>query len=302
MVGICAEVVVRNEALFLRESLLSIAGAFEEIIVVDHDSVDETPNIIEDLKPLLPEMRVYRTKGEVSYANCRNLIAERTRCDWLCKWDADFVAYENNTPRGLDALRPRIDKLSSRGVNLILLHAPNCGPTLATTIRGKEMAGINGDIKVVRREVAKYKTGSYADEYCADIGALKRAHLNRDDEPAYMVHLDRLKLPERLIIRNLMFTHDKERFSGQTHLSFDQWLRQRGGSIDSRISRALNRMVSEIISFDFKRWGPHPKILTGAIGKAPMKVQGLFQWKRLTECGADKEFPALRAWLKERLA
>lgn len=302
-VTLCAGVVVRNEALFLRESLLSIKDCFDEIIVVDHGSVDETLDILEDLKPTLPEMRVYVTQGRESYANCRNLVAEQTKCDWIAKWDADFVAYESETPRGINSFRERLDDFSAAGVNLALLHAPNCGPTLETTLKGREVAGGKGDLKVSRREFSRHRTGRYADEYAVDAAKLRRVYLNRPGDPAFLVHLDKLKLPERLLIRDLMFTHDKERFSGTTQLSFDAWLKQRrvSATFQTMVESLLRRLEAKVVPFEFERWGPLPKLLTDAAKKQPFDLVSVGSRTILTESGISASFPRLRRWLEPLL-
>lgn len=298
MVAVCAEVVVRNEALFLTESLLSIKGCFDEIVVVDHGSIDETIDILNSLKPVIPEMKLFRMDGRTSYANCRNFVAENTRCDWLFKWDADFVAYDDEA-RNLSRLRKQIKDLAAQGTNLILIHAPNVGPTLKTTLRDKERAGGAGDIKVVRRDLAHYETAKFADTFVADPALLRRFYLNREDSPHFFVHLDRVKLPERLLLRSLMFQHDKIRFSGEDDRPFEEWLLRvfRPGELASRIERLMLDLQTQAVPFDFHRWGEHPKMLLDQARKEPMKFQRWFWRQRLVETGIGREFPRLRKWL-----
>lgn len=295
MISVCAEVVVRNEALFLEESLRSIANVFDEIIVVDHGSVDETIDILHSVKSDIPQMSIHCMDGRTSFAHCRNFVAENTRCDWVWKWDADFVAYDDDDPRSPLAFLPRLAEFDKRGHNMVLLHCPNCGPTFETTLSSQPKHGHNGDIKLMRRDIVRYVTGRYADTYSLPENAsLDRAWVNHDDSIAYFIHLTQLKLIERLVIRQLMFDQDKARFLGQSNMDFHAWLDNSGrGSLFDMIETHMARLRSEAVPFDFERWGPHPSILANARHKVPFRiVDGTVQ-----ETEVRAAFPKLWNWL-----
>lgn len=274
MPSVSAEIVVRNETLFLEASLLSIRDVFDEIIIVDHGSVDETVDIIEGQRTKIPQIRLIRADRTHSMAHCRNLAHARATSDWIFKWDSDFVAFEeaDREEQSLRAFVRSFDQATPANANLIVLHAPNCGPTLSTTIRGHERAGKSSDIKLMRRGTGHYETGKYADTFVAD-EPLRIHHLNRDDSPFYFVHLDRLKLPERLVLRDWMFNHDRDFFSGKTALGFEDWLRASGKNLEKAIQSLLDRLSELVVPYDVKRWGPLPARIRHREADIPFRVE-----------------------------
>jgi hypothetical protein len=124
---------------------------------------------------------------------------------------------------------------------------------------------------VIRREIAHWVTGKFADTF-APKQSLQRVYLNAPDSPAFLIQVDKLKLPERLLLRDQMFKFDIAR-AAESGEDFKAWLRRAGWkSVDSSIDRLLARMSEQLIDFDFDRWGPHPAALLKLGALSPYEV------------------------------
>jgi len=76
--------IVRDEADNLRDCLCPLAGCFDEIIVVDTGSTDETADIARELGA-----RVIEQPWEDDFAAARNVSINAALCDWILYLDAD---------------------------------------------------------------------------------------------------------------------------------------------------------------------------------------------------------------------
>ncbi len=81
-VSLC--MIVRNEAQNIRRCLESVAGAVDEIIVVDTGSTDETCQIAREAGA-----RVYRFLWNENFSDARNFSLEQAKGDWILFLDAD---------------------------------------------------------------------------------------------------------------------------------------------------------------------------------------------------------------------
>lgn len=109
--GVSAMIRVKNEASKIARCLHSIYSLFDEIVVVDNNSDDNTLDIVENLIRDLDSERKVRVLGYPFHvARCgddHNATAENSvhslayyynwclaqcRCPYVCKWDADMVA------------------------------------------------------------------------------------------------------------------------------------------------------------------------------------------------------------------
>ena len=108
--GTSAMVRVRNEARYVERALRSIAGAFDEIVVVDNASEDGTPDIVRRVKEeegpragirlfsyphrlarFGPEHGRTPPDSVRSAVYFTNWALSRCRYRYVCKWDGDMV-------------------------------------------------------------------------------------------------------------------------------------------------------------------------------------------------------------------
>ena len=93
--GISAIVRVYNEREYIEASLNSIKDFVNEIIVVDTGSNDDSIDILNELSHKISHLKVFnyynRNLWEFS-----NFALSKTSYKWILKWDADFIAIEEN--------------------------------------------------------------------------------------------------------------------------------------------------------------------------------------------------------------
>jgi len=86
-----------NDAYTLRFCLASIVAHFDEIIVLDDASTDETPDVVLDLVHRVNHVRYVRHEGrQLGWIGARNVLAGLTDSDHLFWLDADDVLCEHN--------------------------------------------------------------------------------------------------------------------------------------------------------------------------------------------------------------
>jgi len=86
--------IAKDEEAFIGDSLKSVAGLVDEVIVVDTGSRDSTPRIAENLGA-----RVYRFPWNDDFSAARNFSIEKATGSWLIFLDADETISRSDIPR-----------------------------------------------------------------------------------------------------------------------------------------------------------------------------------------------------------
>lgn len=112
--GISAMVRVKNEEQFLAPSILSIAGLVDEIVIIDNQSTDGTPEIIAQLlRAIGPKLKAHSYDHTITrvgsefqqlyqadpssprlLTNYYNWCLARCSMPFVMKWDGDMIALE----------------------------------------------------------------------------------------------------------------------------------------------------------------------------------------------------------------
>ncbi len=107
--GLSAFVRCKNEEEYIVASLLSAYRVFDEVLVILNHSTDRTRELVEDLLPDHPKIRVIeythacsapgadyheqvQREPMSSLARYYNWCVEQTRFSHVCKWDGDMIA------------------------------------------------------------------------------------------------------------------------------------------------------------------------------------------------------------------
>lgn len=85
--------IVKNEALFLRQCLESVQAFVDEIVIVDTGSSDQTLEIAQDFGA-----KISHFEWNGSFADARNAALEQMRSDWILVLDADEVLSPETAP------------------------------------------------------------------------------------------------------------------------------------------------------------------------------------------------------------
>jgi len=130
---ISAFVRVYNEEEFLKASVKSIIDGVEEVVIIDSNSTDGTPEIIEELKELYPyKVKSYNYDYEITkmgadhfrtfmedpysptlLSNFYNWCLSKCSYEYALKWDADMI--------GTDMLLEELDYWKNVAINTHLL-------------------------------------------------------------------------------------------------------------------------------------------------------------------------------------
>lgn len=83
---IAAVYIVRNEEIYIENSIKSVSPYVSQIVVVDTGSTDNTPSIASKLGA-----EVYFYKWDDDFSKARNFALEHVRRDWIIALDADEI-------------------------------------------------------------------------------------------------------------------------------------------------------------------------------------------------------------------
>lgn len=119
--GISAIVRVKDEEEWLEPAIRSIVGFADQIVVGDNGSVDRTPAILRQLSDELPGVVEVLRLPEADIAALTNALVGRTRCRWIIRWDADFVA-QTSGPARISLLRDWLMRLNPRRYYMIYVR------------------------------------------------------------------------------------------------------------------------------------------------------------------------------------
>ncbi|GHA12353.1 glycosyltransferase family 2 protein [Oceanisphaera arctica] len=249
-----AAIVVKNADTSINEAILSILDIVDSVIVVDNGSTDKTVQILSRFKD--EGLITLKDGKNLDMAECRNWIIDNSNSEFILKWDSDFIAMRSHLGAKLDfkpLLSDSIDLMSKKKLDLCLFKAVNIGFGFNCVGGENKYAGLSGDIRLYRRESFRYKNGRYADELYSMIDNPKRLYMNKENSPCCILHLDTLKHPKNVALRNLRFEYHKEMPANLIgRKSFDDWLTLKKINQNSHkfLSRQLTKKASEFITSD----------------------------------------------------
>lgn len=91
MISITLCMIVKNEQSILERCLISYAGTYDELIIVDTGSTDSTKDIAHKYTD-----KVYDYKWCDDFAAARNYAFSLASCDYIFSADADEILDERN--------------------------------------------------------------------------------------------------------------------------------------------------------------------------------------------------------------
>jgi len=90
--GISALTMARNEEDWVETSVRSILDMVDEVVLADHGSDDDTPEIVRKLAQRYPGKIRLVSLGDIDFSSAINKMLRRTRYRWVLRWHADFIA------------------------------------------------------------------------------------------------------------------------------------------------------------------------------------------------------------------
>lgn len=97
---IAANYIVKNEEMFLGQSLESIRNVVDEIVLIDNGSTDRTLEVAENFRKTFEKRMVIEQITDLGFAELRNKNAELSDCDIILIVDGDEVHF-NNGPNSI---------------------------------------------------------------------------------------------------------------------------------------------------------------------------------------------------------
>ena len=133
MLNITAVITVRNEAKYLPVTLKSLADCSIGIVILDHESTDNTGEILQSFRGNIVKKVRVPYKGYFSLTdqiNEKSEIIATLDTDWVIHQDADEIL---ESPQPGESLRDGIERIASEGCNAINFNEFVFIPTRSNT-------------------------------------------------------------------------------------------------------------------------------------------------------------------------
>jgi glycosyltransferase involved in cell wall biosynthesis len=253
--NISANIICKNEAFWIKESILSIVNIVDEIIYIDDRSSDGSLEIVEELSKLYNNIKIFKYEHHKlkKLGDLKNFGLKVSKNEFVIRWDADFIAYND-----ID----KLFKFCEENKNIYdgyILTGPNLSGDIYHQPIDKKTFGPecylfnkNKSKFVINEKYPDYPSFDEGFRYCYP----QKTSLNKN---YFFIHTNNLKSIEKLAYRNKMCKYHLSNYDG----SYWNWLNPAISEEESKkieIQKTINTPI-EIIEFNFEKWGEHPKIL-----------------------------------------
>ncbi len=236
-----------NEETFLKECIISIIPFVDEVILIDNNSTDASVEIAKNLNVKVINFQSW-PGGNVSLAQYYNWCSDQAKTDYIVKWDADMIAFENYQIK--DHLKRNPDALFYSLYDLYGDHKHTkfniiCGP----------------EPYVFKKQFRHYN-------YHNGIERLPFWGENKNTIITYLTEVQglhmNLKDTEKYVLREIMKEYRKQR--RQQPLA--DWTKD-NYDLKSEIQKMENQMLKSIVPYKHH----YPKILDSYLSKPIWEIQ-----------------------------
>lgn len=274
--GISCVMRVKDEADWVRLSILSLLDFADEIVFVDNGSTDGTLELVRQLKEDwgIGKLKIFTFPPidgiKVKLNDLYNFAFGQATKTWVFKWDGDFIARTNQLYSIMEfkelwaEFRYRVDVFRIGGPNLF-------GDHLHYFLEPPDDLEFCFERYLFRNRRWKHRMEPRyenltlkAHRRCLQIGP---GH-NPDDRRVYFFHLKALKPDEKLLARAVMgrwwrYCHSP----GVPKKSYSEWLAELLGTADpaSQVRLAMARYFEDDCMRRFEKiggdWGDYPTLM-----------------------------------------
>lgn len=247
---------------FIHQSVISIAPFVEEVIIADCGSDDRYLDWLYSAAASAGNVRIHHLEmREQPYLHAiRNFLHEQARTEWLLLYDSDQIAYQNGD-RCIASLYDRLE--DKGGYDHFCTITPYVSGDYKHHIADKPFHPLRAIL--YRNGQVHYQAGNSIENF--DFNPAGGLNIERH----YWLSTD-LKPIERMAFRAMMDLFVLENPDPQRLPTLWEWMhhRQTGeypANNQQVIETKLGNMrwqrdrVLAFESFDYGRWGPHPKLL-----------------------------------------
>lgn len=255
--GISIVMRIKNEADWIKPSLMSIKGIADEIIIVDNGSTDGTYEILEEVASNERGLIKLWRKPNLDHCSLSNFALIQTTFRWVFRWDGDMVAHTSGDHNIL-TLRDRLLNLNPKHDYLIYLrHINLSGDLFHQDLR--EMVHIEEYINTYSAQVYYVHPGRFE--------AIKVPKYYRPlfwYEP-YSFHVN-IKPARRMLLRyfweDWMILKDYERYP-MLEDYVNEKIKDEFGTDSWReaMDLCVERVCRDYTRFDPGTFGPYPDLL-----------------------------------------
>jgi glycosyltransferase involved in cell wall biosynthesis len=235
-----------NEETFLRECIQSIQPFVDEIVLINNNSTDESASIASSFDIKIINFNGF-PGGNISLADYYNWCTEQTSGDYVIKWDADMIAFENYG---------KLNKYLNGNIEAIFY--PLCD--LYGDHKHTTKAGVCGpEPYVFKRDIKHYNHHD---------GIERLPFWNNEKQnvaivnEAMALHMN-LKSTEKYVLREIMREYRKQRRS----VSLEEWANK-----NYDLKKEINNMESTIIKNIKPYNGVYSRVLNTYLNKPKWKI------------------------------
>lgn len=266
MYKISANIVCNNEKYWIKDSIESIVNIVDEIIYVDDSTTDGSLEIVKSLSETHRNIKIYEYKDHnlKNLGDLKNFALEKSKNDFILRWDADFIAYDDIH---------KLFEYCERNKNIFdgyILTGPNLSGDIYHQPIERENFG--PECYLFRKQKSRFISNEKYPDYPNFDSDTKFCYPQNSElkKNFFFIHMNTLKSVERITFRKRM----TEYHINNSQNGYWNWLSEISNNKtakESEIKRTINTNI-DIKKFDFNRWGQHPKILLESNSSKIFKV------------------------------
>jgi glycosyltransferase involved in cell wall biosynthesis len=265
--GISFIVAVKDEERWIKPCIQSIQHVADEIIVVDSSVLDNTTQIVQELKASNPKIKHFRfyCDSPSAFALSLHIGLSNVNYKWVFKWDSDLVA---KSPQAIKEWIDRLEHLDKNRYYVIDVPRINLEGDLKHHPKAEPFSAYEGRLFTWSPELKYALKDNHYEQLMGDSiwGQRLPAWFNnpRWHEP-YIFHCN-IKSPKRMLLRQYWgdyMIRKETNFQSLEEYTTYRVKKDLNLTLDQAIEQKKAEIHQNLIPYDKARFGELPEVLKG---------------------------------------